>query len=434
MKRKISDFLLNWKESEPRRVPLLLHGARHVGKTYVLKEFGEKHYKSCVYLNFEEDPALKALFEDNVDPKKLIAAIESYFSTRVLPRETLIIFDELQNSSRALTSLKYFCDSAPEYDLVCASSLFGVHTSKADYSFPVGKVITKAMYPLDFEEFLWASDKIVFTSAIKDSFTSNMPISKILHEGLMFLFHEFLLVGGLPLVVSSYLGSGGPFTFRDAQKLIVDSFISDISKYTDKTLCTRTIDAFNSVSQQLAKPNKKFQYRLITKGARASSYSESIEFLRRTGMVLRCDKNDVADTEPEVISEVLSADISSFKLYLCDVGLVSFLGGLTAETRRIFDNSFMGGIVENFVANSLAANGHELLYWESDSKAKAQFLLSYGGKTIPVEVKAGENVRSYSLSSYAKKFNPEYAVRISGKNFGFDNGVKSVPLYATYLL
>jgi len=430
MKRKISEFLLDWKKSGSRRVPLLLHGARHVGKTYALKEFGENHYANSVYLNFEEDPALAGLFESSVEPKRLIAGIESYFSVRVTPGQTLIIFDELQSSNRALTSLKYFCDNAPEYDLVCASSLFGIHTSKADNSFPVGKVITKAMFPLDFEEFLWASDKAVFATAIKDCFTSDTPISKILHEGLMFLFREYLLVGGMPLVVSSYLNSGGPFNFRDVQKLIIDSFISDISKYTDKALCTRTIDTLNSVSPQLAKANKKFQYRLIAKGARASLYSESIDFLSRTGMVLRCDKRDVAESA----SEVVSADVSSFKLYLCDVGLVSFLSHLTAETWRVFDTSFMSGIVENFVANSLAANGHELLYWDSESKAKVQFFVFSGDKAIPVEVKSGENTRSYSLSSYIKLFSPEYAIRISGKNFGVENGIKSVPLYACYLV
>lgn len=430
MKRKISEYLLQWKESESRRVPLLLHGARHVGKTYALKEFSEKHYLNNVYLNFEEDAALTALFEDSVEPKKLIAKIESYFDTRVSPGETLIIFDELQNCGRALTSLKYFCDSAPEYDLVCASSLFGVHTSKADYSFPVGKVITKAMFPLDFEEFLWASDNAVFTAAVKDCFSSDTPISKTLHEGLMNLFREYLLVGGMPLVVSSYLNSTGSLTFRDVQKLIVDSFISDISKYTEKALCTRTIDTFNSISSQLAKPNKKFQYRLIAKGARASLYSESIDLLSHIGIALRCDKSDADRT----VSEVMSTDVSSFKLYLCDVGLVSFLSGLSKETWRIFDSSLMSGIVENYAANSLVSSGHELFYWESESRAKAQFLVFYGDKTIPVEVKSGENTRSYSLSSYSKKFSPEYAIRISGKNFGFKDGIKSVPLYAAYLL
>ncbi|MCL2249002.1 MAG: AAA family ATPase [Oscillospiraceae bacterium] len=430
MKRKISEFLLQWKDSGSLRVPLLLHGARHVGKTYALKKFGKEHYASTVYLNFEENPALIELFEDSIEPKKLIAKIESFFNVRVSPAGTLIIFDELQCCSRALTSLKYFCDNAPEYNLICASSLFGIHTSKTDHSFPVGKVTTKAMFPLDFEEFLWASDKAVFTDAVKESFSSGAPISKILHEGLMHLFREYLLVGGMPLVVSSYLNSDSSLTVRDAQKLIVDSFISDISKYAEKALCTRTIDAFNSVSLQLAKPNKKFQYRLITKGARASLYSESIDFLSRTGIVLRCDKSDAQDFS----SEVVNAELSSFKLYLCDVGLMSFLSNLTAETWRIFDASHLDGIFENYVANALAANEHELLYWESESKAKTQFLVRHGGKTIPLEVKAGDNTRSYSLSSYLKKFNPEYGIRISGRNFGFGNGVKSVPLYAAYLV
>jgi len=429
MKRKISNYLIWWKELGLERMPLLLYGARQIGKTYLLREFGANHYKNTVYLNFETEPLLAHLFSDSIAPKKLIPKIEKYFETQISPGNTLLIFDEIQSCNRALTSLKYFCEEAPEYDLIGAGSLLGVHTSSVDYSFPVGKVITKTMYPLSFEEFLWESDMAILADSIKDCFKSNSPIDRPLHENLLDLYREYLIVGGMPLAVYNYFTNNRILGYKDVQKIIIDTYMSDMTKYSNKSQSIKTINTYDSIVPQLAKENRKFQYKLIAKGARSSLFGESIDWLIRAGVVLKCEKVTDGNVPPNI-----NRDISAFKLYISDVGLVSYKASLTRENIRIFDKTFMGGITENYVANTLVSNYYDLFYWESESKAEVDFIIMKNDKIIPIEVKANKNNRSYSLNSYIKRYSPEYAIRISGRNFGFENGIKSVPLYATYLI
>jgi len=410
-------------------MPLLLYGARQIGKTHLLKEFGAGNYRNTVYMNFEEEPALKHLFSDSIDPNKLVPKIEKYYETHIIPAMTLIIFDEIQSCNRALTSLKYFCEKAPEYDLIGAGSLLGVHISSADYSFPVGKAITKMMYPMSFEEFLWASDKAVFADAIGECFEQNTPMEQGLHETLMELYREYMIVGGMPLAVDKYFRNDRVLSYRDVQKIIIDTYVSDMSKYSDKSQSIKTISTFDSIVPQLAKENRKFQYKLIAKGARTSLFGDSIDWLTRAGVVLKCEKIKNGNTPPNI-----SKDVSSFKLYMGDIGLASYKANLTMGKRPTFDKTFMGGITENYVAAALSANDYELFYWESDAKAEVDFVIMRNSGIIPVEVKTGDNTRSYSLNSYIKKYDPEYAIRVSGKNFGFESGIKSVPLYAAYLI
>ena len=429
MRRIIVEYLEWWKELGKEKMPLLLYGARQIGKTYVLQEFGASHYKNSIYLNFETEQALSSLFNDSISPIKLIPKIERYFDSRITPGDTLIIFDEIQSCERALTSLKYFCEDAPEYDVIGAGSLLGVHTSSQGFSFPVGKVITKMMYPLNFEEFLWVSDKAVFADRIEDSFHNNSPMEQKLHEVLMDLYREYLLVGGMPLAVYNYFTHDRILRYTDIQRIILDTHISDMTKYTDRTQSIKTINTYASIVPQLAKDNKKFQYKLIAKGARASLFGESIDWLVRAGVVIKCSKFTNGN-----MPQNLSSDISSFKLYMGDVGLCSYRAGLSRENIGIFDNTFLGGITENYVANMLVCSDYELFYWESDSKAEVDFAIMKNGRIIPIEVKANENARSYSLNVYIKKYAPEYAIRVSGRNFGFENAIKSVPLYAAYLI
>ena len=429
MKRKISKYLEWWKGLTSGRMPVLLYGARQTGKTYLLREFGADNYKNCVYMNFETEPALKHLFSDSISPNKLIPRIEKYFSTKITSGSTLLIFDEIQSCNRALTSLKYFCEDAPEYHLIGAGSLLGVHISSEDYSFPVGKVITKVMYPMSFEEFLWESDKAIFADTIADCFENNSPIDKDLHESLLNLYMEYLIVGGMPLVVYNYFNAGEVLNYKDVQRIIIDTYVSDMTKYTDKSQSIKTISTYESIMPQLAKENKKFQYKSIARGARASLFGESIDWLIRAGVVLKCERIATGDIPPNI-----ARDVSAFKLYMGDTGLASFQANLTMGNMGVFDNTFMGGITENYVATTLAGNGYELFYWESESKAEVDFIIMRDGKIIPIEVKSGKNARSYSMNSYIKKYNPEYAIRVSGRNFGFENGIKSVPLYAAYLM
>ena len=410
-------------------MPLLLYGARQVGKTYVLRQFGADKYRNTVYLNFETEPALSSLFNDSIDPKKLIPKIERYYNTAISPGNTLVIFDEIQACNRALTSLKYFCEDAPEYDLIGAGSLLGVHVSSSDFSFPVGKVLTKILYPLNFEEFLLETEKAVFTDIIEECFRTNKQIAPELHADLLNLYREYLLVGGMPLSVSSYLSSVSGLNYRDIQKIILDTYTSDMTKYTDKSQSIKTINTYESIVPQLAKDNKKFQYKYIAKGARASLFGESIDWLISAGVVLKCAKTHRGDMPPRI-----TEDASSFKLYMNDVGLCSFKAGLMERNFGTFNPSFMGGVVENYVAGNLVSNGHELHYWESGSMAEVDFIVMVDGAAIPVEVKASEHVRSYSLNSYIDRYQPQYAIRVSARNFGFVNNIKSVPLYAAYLI
>ena len=429
MKRKLHEYLMWWKNLGRERMPLLLYGARQIGKTYLLREFGSNHYKNFVYLNFETEPVLTQLFIDSIDPKKLIPKIEQYFNTQIFPGNTLMIFDEIQCCNRALTSLKYFCEEAPEYDLIGAGSLLGVHISTTDYSFPVGKVITKMMYPMSFEEFLWESDKAVFTELIKDCFIDNKPIERSIHESLLMLYNEYLLVGGMPLAVFNFFKNDRVLSYKDIQKIIADTYISDMTRYTDKTQSIKTINTYDSIVPQLAKENRKFQYKSIAKGARASLFGESIDWLIKAGVVIKSERISAGNLPPGI-----TKDLSAFKLYMSDVGLVSYKANLTKENIVTFDRTFMGGITENYIAGALTFNDYELYYWEADAAAEVDFIIVKDSSIIPVEVKTSIDTRSYSLNSYIKRYSPDYAVRISGKNFGFENGIKSVPLYAAFCL
>jgi predicted AAA+ superfamily ATPase len=429
MKRKIEQYLLWWKNLDKEKMPLLLYGARQIGKTYLLQEFGAKYYQNFCYLNFETEPALSQIFADSIDPKVIISKIERYFNIQIKSRETLIVFDEIQNCNRALTSLKYFCENAQEYDLIGAGSLLGVHTTSTSFSFPVGKVITKLMHPMSFEEFLWESNKAVFIDKIEECFSYDLPMDNELHKSLIGLYNEYIIVGGMPLAVTCYFNQGSQLLYSEVQRIIIDTYISDMTKYTDKSQSIKTINTYESIISQLAKENRKFQYKLISKGARASLFGESIDWLIRAGVVLMSSKTSGGKMPPSI-----TRDISAFKLYINDIGLACYKAGLTFENMRIFDSTFLGGITENYIANTLSYKGYELFYWTSESKAEVDFIIHKDSSIIPIEVKAGENTRSLSLNTYRKKYNPDYSIRISMKNFGFENGIKSVPLYAAFCI
>jgi len=270
---------------------------------------------------------------------------------------------------------------------------------------------------------------MIFIDSIMECFENNTPMERTLHDSLMWLYREYLIVGGMPLVVDKYFRDDKVLSYRDIQKIIVDTYVSDMSKYSDRSHSVKTISTYDSIVPQLAKDNKKFQYKMIAKGARASLYGESIDWLTRAGVVLKCEKIKEGSMPPGI-----SRDASSFKLYMGDIGLASYMANLTRENISTFDRTFLGGMTENYVAAALTANDYELFYWESDSTAEVDFVITRKDNVIPVEVKTGEHTRSLSLNSYIKKYDPEYAIRISGKNFGFENGIKSVPLYAVYLI
>ena len=429
MKRKIYDYLVDWKNLKESKMPLVLYGARQVGKTYIVTEFGKSNYNNMVYVNFEQDEKIIPYFEESISPEDIIRVLEKFYNTKIIPRQTLIFFDEVQNCNRALTSLKYFSEQAPEYDVIAAGSLLGVSINREKYSFPVGKVIMKTVYPLDFEEFLWANKKELLLDKIKQSFKTNKPLDERLHEEALKLYKQFLVVGGMPMVVSSYLQNNEKIKYTDIQNLILSAYTADMAKYTDNSQSVKTIYAYESIPSQLGKENKKFQYAMIQKGARASLFGDSIDWLINAGLVLKCDKTTRGDTPPNMYT-----DVSSFKIYMNDVGLLCNRARITENNLEEYNQLYRGAITENYVACQLVQNGYELYYWETTLGTEVDFIIIRDEKIIPVEVKSSEKNKSKSLNSFVKQYAPQYSIRISSKNFGFENNIKSIPLYAVFCL
>ncbi len=428
MKRKITEKLLKWKNQQQNRMPMLIYGARQVGKTYAVQEFGRRNYNSMVYVNFELETGIIPYFDGAISPERIIKILEQYFHINMEVSDTLIFFDEIQLCERALTSLKYFAEMAPEYHIIAAGSLLGVVINRNKFSFPVGKVIIEFMHPLDFEEFLWAKGKDLLAGNIRSHFHDNSQMSEILHKDALAEYNDYLVTGGMPAVVGTHVANQAVINEREMKELILNAYIADMAKYATSTESIRIKGSYDSIPAQLAKENKKFQYKMIKSGARASLFGESIDWLVSSGIVLRCIKCEQGYMPP-----VAYQDLSSFKLYMNDTGLLSARAGITLQSLLSPEiNQFSGALAENYVACALAANGYTLLYWESKGVAEVDFLIVKEGYVIPVEVKAAQNTKAKSLMIYKEKYSPLYVIKISSRNFGFENGIKSVPLYAVF--
>lgn len=431
MKRKITAKLSEWKNSN-RRQPLVIYGARQVGKTYAINEFGKDNYENVIYVNFETSLTVAADFSNDISPEHIINSLEIFYKQKIVPGKTLIFFDEIQLCERALTSLKYFCESAPEYHIIAAGSLLGVVLNRGKSSFPVGKVDMLHLYPLDFEEFLWAVGSVALAEEIRGCCMNNNPLSIMLHEAALNLCKEYLIVGGMPAVVNEYCKSQRLLDAANVQAQIVDAYIADMAKYAAPVETTKIIAAFQSIPAQLAKDNRKFQYRVIQRGGSASIFGSSIDWLCAAGLVVKCNK-----VEHGYMPLAAYQDFSSFKLYMGDVGLLTLKSGMPAHnilTPIEAHNTFIGAIVENYVAGQLRVRWNELYYWDSAHTAEIDFIIQDQDKIIPVEVKSSGHTRSRSLSVYKEKYDHPYAIRISAKNFGFENNIKSVPLYAVFCI
>lgn len=430
LKRKITERLIKWKDQIRDRMPLLINGARQVGKTYGIMEFGRDYYKNIVYVNFELEVGIIPYFEGNISPEKIIKILEQYYNMKITPVQTLIFFDEIQVCERALTSLKYFSELAPEYHVIAAGSLLGVAINRNNFSFPVGKVFIETMHPLDFEEFLWARGKSLLADTIREHYSSASTMPQALHNEALGDYQAYIITGGMPAVVKTHISKEALMTEDEIKNLILNAYVSDMSKYATSAESVKIRAAYDSIPAQLAKDNKKFQYKLIKSGARASLFGESIDWLISSGIVLKCMKCEHGFMPPKAYQ-----DLSSFKLYMSDMGLLSSKTGITMRALTNGEiNQYSGALTENYVACSLAANGYELMYWESKGTAEVDFLIIKDGRVIPVEVKANLNTKAKSLMLYNEKYKPEYLIRISTKNFGFENNIKAVPLYATFLI
>jgi len=430
MERKIDKRLILWKQTIGR-MPLIVSGARQVGKTYTILSFGKVHYRNVAYFNFESNSELRQIFERDLSPARIIRELSAVSGESLLEGETLIFFDEIQTCERALTSLKYFCEEAPSFHVIAAGSLLGVTLNRTQFSFPVGKVDRMNLFPFDFEEFLWALSLKSGGELIRDHFEKNKQFS--LHETYLDYYKTFLLIGGMPQVVNEYI-SQRDFNFVLAlQKNINDAYVADMAKYATPSETAKIMGAFNSIPAQLSKENHKFQYKLIKSGARAYDFETPLDWLQTAGIIHKCTKINEGKSPLS-----LYAVSESFKVYLSDSGLLCSKYGIAPNFLLSgslgFDN-IKGALAENYVMASLVINGYIPYYWESQGQAELDFVIQQtNGDIIPIEVKSSENVRSKSLNQFVLKYKPHYSIRISTKNFGYENGIKSIPLYATFCI
>lgn len=430
MKRKILQQLIDWKNSTSRK-PLILNGARQVGKTFILREFGREYYKNTVYVNLESNSAAASLFGSNISPKKLIKYLEAETGERIVPNDTLVILDEIQSCERAVTSLKYFCEEAPEYHIAAAGSLLGVAINRNQTSFPVGKVNILRLYPLDFEEFVTATGHDMLLDEIRNCYNNKTPMNEALHTMALSIYHDYLIVGGMPEAVKVFIETNSYIDSGLVQSSIIDNYAADMAKYATNSEAVKIRACYNSIPAQLAKDNKKFQYKVVQKGGSSTIFGASLEWLKQAGVVLECQRVNQG-THPLPVY----ADQTAFKIYMSDVGLLVNKSKMSVNTIITGEaNIFMGAVTENYIAQQLTAKNYTPYYWTvSNSQAELDFVMQKDGKIYAIEVKKGEHVRSRSLSVFKQKYSPDYAIRFSQKNFGWTDDVISIPLYAAFVL
>lgn len=431
MDRKIMNYFKNWKDN-PHRKPLILQGARQVGKTYSILEFGRNCYENVVYFNFETNPKLSETFEENIAPDYLIPILSHISGQTIVKEKTLIVFDEVQLCERALTSLKYFCEDAPEYHIIVAGSLLGVAVNREKFSFPVGKVDLKTLYPMDIEEFMLALGEDELVEQIKKCFDEDKAMPSALHDAAMGLYRQYLVVGGMPECVLQYVGTKDYILVRHTQETLLASYLNDMSKYNNLNEIKKTRLTYDNITVQLSKKNTRFQYKLIKKGGRAAEFENAIEWLCLSGVASQVYK-------VEQIKKPLEnyRDIDSFKIYVSDTGLLCAKKDLHASDILYMSDElddFKGGMAENYVNIQLLINEYKTYYWESERGAEVDFIIQREGKLIPVEVKSADNTRAKSLKMYMDTYKPEYAIKLSAKNFAFEDGKKIVPLYAAFCI
>ena len=430
MERKMSKMLLEWK-NDPKKMPLIIYGARQVGKTYTILSFGKENYKNVAYINFEDNSEIAKIFEQDLEIDRIIKELSVKLGITIMEEDTLIFFDEIQTCERALTSLKYFAESNSKYHIIAAGSLLGIAINRNKYSFPVGKVKMLTLYPLDFEEFLWALDKKNLANMIREAFKSDKEFS--LHSLAKEYYRLYLAIGGMPRAILEYNEKQDMDFVSSILKDINNSYVADMAKYATPTETTKIMAVYNSISAQLAKENKKFQYKLIKSGARAYEYETAINWLNASGIIIQCTKTNEGKLP-------LSAFIEpeSFKIYMNDVGLLCNKFGIPTNIIIVDNNNlndFKGALAENYVCSSLVMAGLKPYYWESNGKAEVDFVVQdKEGNIVPIEVKSSAHTRSKSLNVFKNLYDIKYSIRVSTKNFGFENDIKCIPLYSVFCL
>lgn len=425
MYRIAIEKLLKWKENK-RRKPLIIEGARQVGKTWLMKEFGKQAYTDTVYINFDSNSRMAELFASDLDTDRLIMGLELYAGRKIDPNNTLLIFDEVQEVPRALTSLKYFYENAPQYHIVCAGSLLGIALHEGT-SFPVGKVGFLKLYPLSFREFLMADGKERFAELLdKQDFEMITGFRQTYMDALK----QYYFVGGMPEAVQSFIENKDFNEVREIQKRILAAYEQDFSKHAPNEIVPKIRMLWNSIPSQLAKENKKFIYGLVREGARAKEYETAIMWLSDCGLVHKVSRVNTAGIPLKAYE-----DLKAFKLFMVDVGLLGCMTGLHQLT--LLDGNdifveFKGALTEQYVCQQLKTiEDLGVFYYTNDrGSCEVGFILDTGERIIPVEVKAEVNLRAKSLKTYREKFSPDVSVRTSMADFRKEDWLINLPLYA----
>lgn len=409
MKRLLSAELNKWRQKSNRK-PLVLKGVRQCGKTWLLREFGKQYYPDVATFNFEENPALCSIFDQDLDAKRILLELGIVRGKAIQPEKTLIILDEIQACGKALTSLKYFRENAPEYHIVCAGSLLGIALHE-EQSFPVGKVDFLTLYPMSFEEFLMAMDQEMLAGYL-DSLKPGQKISEPVANQLTGWLRQYFIIGGMPEVVRTWKETGELIEAERVQQAILLSYELDFAKHAPRTEFPKLNAIWTSIPQQLSKPNNKFMFSHVKKGWRAKELENALEWLIGAGLI-----HKVCLIEKPYFPLSSYADATSFKLYLCDIGLLRKLAGVPAQiiwnTSDLY-TEFRGAMTENYVLTELIRSvADTLYYWNSGNTAEVDFVLQQGVEIVPIEVKPQKSIKSRSLAEYRKKYNPAYAVKTS---------------------
>ena len=424
MERNLLDKLLKWKDM-PNRKPLIIRGARQTGKTWLMREFGKRAFRNMVYVNFENEPRFRDLFVKDYNTSRIISMLELHLNERIDARDTLLIFDEIQAVEGGLTSLKYFCEEAPQYAIVAAGSLLGI-SLHANQSFPVGKVDFLDLYPMTLEEFMCASGKKMLWDAMVEQ---EWDMVASFHDELIQMLRTYMYVGGMPEVVKQWIDNQDFFAVREKQQNILRSYVADFSKHIPDEQVPRVNMVWDSLPAQLAKENKKFIYGIIREGARAKEFELAIMWLYNCGLVLKSHRVKVPSMPLKAYQ-----DFQTFKLFMVDVGLLGAAVGLQAqvlvEGDRLF-TEFKGAMAEQYVMQELSARNYDYIgYWTNErSTSEVDFIVQQKGEVIPIEVKSGENLRSRSFTQFCKTYEPKIAFKASTLPYHGGAGMVNVPLY-----
>ena len=416
MKRNAILELVQWKNS-PERKPMVLRGARQVGKTWLMKEFGQNYYDNYVYFNFDEEDELKSIFETNKNPHRIIELLSMISDEKIEPEKTLIIFDEIQECPEPLNTLKYFKEKANEYHVIAAGSLLGTLLAKPK-SYPVGMVNLLDIYPLTFDEFLDAIDSGLY--AYYESVQKGQVIEEIFHQRLLDVFNYYLIIGGMPECVSSWIKYKDPTMISKIQRELIEVYENDFSKHNGKVNSGRILMVFRSIVAQLAKPNEKFMYSAVREGARARDFEEAIEWLVSAGMLNRKMEHPLSAFDK----------LDQFKLFVFDTGLLKQMAGVDNGAILLkTDYQFKGPLTENYVLQQLKGQFEVEPRYYSDRNGEIDFVVQNKMEIIPIEVKGGEDRSATSFKTYVANYAPEHAYRFSKRGYRKDGDFTNLPLY-----